>query len=223
MHGCFITFEGGEGAGKSTQINALAEYLRKKDYEVIVTREPGGTAGSEAVRYVLLSGYAEKYGAIIESVLFAGARADHVSELIAPALKAGKIVLCDRYIDSTRVYQGNGFSDSENYISLLEKTAILNCKPDLTFILNIPAEIGMQRAEKRRAALSIVDRFEKDTIDIQEQRRTAFLAIAESEPKRCRVINAHKSINDITREITKICDEFLNNGNTSKHGNAETI
>ena len=186
MQGCFITFEGGEGAGKSTQINALAEYLRKKDYEVIVTREPGGTAGSEAVRYVLLSGYAEKYGAIVESVLFAGARADHVSELIAPALKAGKIVLCDRYIDSTRVYQGGGFSDSENYISLLEKTAILNCKPDLTFILDLPA-------------------------------------IAESEPKRCRVIDARKSIDDIAREITKICDEFLNNGNTSKHGNAETI
>lgn len=209
LSGFFITFEGGEGGGKSTQIKALAQHLKKKGYDVIVTREPGGTVGGEAVRHVLLSGLAEKYGSTIEAVLFAAARADHVDELIEPALNAGKVVLCDRFIDSTRVYQGNSTELSNGYVEILEKAAINGHMPDLTFILDIPASEGMERAGKRRGKEQQADRFEKDAITIQEQRRQTFLKIAKHEPHRCHIIDATQQIEEVTYQITDICDMLM--------------
>lgn len=208
QRGYFITFEGGEGAGKSTQIDRLSEHLKILGRDVIVTREPGGTCGAEAVRHVLLSGNAEKLGPAMEAVLFAAARADHVDELIAPALREGKIILCDRFIDSTRVYQG-GADVPAGYIALLEQAAIDNMMPDLTFILDLPAEDGLARANERRQKGTIADRFEKEDIAIHEMRREAFLTIAENEPGRCVIIDAARNIDDISEDIARITDRQL--------------
>ncbi|AQT47284.1 MULTISPECIES: dTMP kinase [Bartonella] len=213
MSGYFFTFEGGEGAGKSTQINIVGEFLKQKGYEVVVTREPGGTTGSEAIRYVLLSGNAQKMGRCFEAVLFAAARIDHINEVIAPALKQGKIVLCDRFIDSTRVYQGDEKDNNRCKLELLEKTAIVGYMPDITFILDLPAKIGMARADKRREKTVTVDRFEKDDLAVQEARRQAFLEIAAAEPERCRVINANRNIDEIAKDIEQITLNFLKRKN----------
>lgn len=201
MSGCFITFEGGEGAGKSTQIRLLGDFLKQKGYDVVITREPGGTPGGEAIRYVLLSGAAQETGKLFETLLFTAARIDHVSEVIEPALNHGKIVLCDRFIDSTRVYQGIDDKTVSKYLEILEETAIIDFVPDITFILDLPAAIGMERADKRRGQLAKADRFEKDSIAVQESRRRAFLNIAKNEPKRCHVIDATQTIEGIFHQI----------------------
>ena len=184
MSGCFFTFEGGEGAGKSTQINLLGQFLKQKGYDVVVTREPGGTEGGEAIRHVLLSGSAFKAGKLFEATLFAAARIDHVNEVIEPALKEG-------------------------YLEILEKSAIHGHMPDITFILDLPAKAGMERANKRRGKAVKVDRFEKDALAVQEARRQAFLKIAEAEPQRCYVIDATRDINDIAKKIENITLLFL--------------
>ncbi|AQS41617.1 MAG: Thymidylate kinase [Candidatus Tokpelaia hoelldobleri] len=207
--GFFITFEGGEGAGKSTQIKHLAAYLRTRGFPVVITREPGGTPGAEAIRHVLLSGHVQEEGALMEAVLFAAARADHVETLIAPALARGEIVLCDRFIDSTRVYQGAVGEIPQSYIRLLEYVTVDKWMPDLTFILDIPARLGMERANARRAATEAVDRFEQDSINIQEERRQAFLKIARKEPERCCIIDATQPMEAIAAEIAQISDEKI--------------
>lgn len=140
MTGLFITFEGGEGAGKSTQIALLAEHLRALGLDPLITREPGGSAGAEAVRHVILSGNAENYGPAMEALLFAAARADHVDQLIRPALAENRIVLCDRFIDSSRAYQGVTGNLNATYMAAIERIAIDGAMPDLTIILDIPAE-----------------------------------------------------------------------------------
>lgn len=201
MSGCFITFEGGEGAGKSTQIRLLGDFLKQNGYDVVITREPGGTPGGEAIRYVLLSGAAQETGKLFETLLFTAARIDHVNEVIEPALKQEKIVLCDRFIDSTRVYQGTDDKTVSKYLEILEETAIIDLVPDITFILDMPAAIGMERADKRRGQLAKADRFEKDSIAVQESRRQAFLNIAKNEPKRCHVIDATQTIEGIFHQI----------------------
>lgn len=201
MDGYFFTFEGGEGGGKSTQINLLGNYLKQKGYDVVVTREPGGTAGGEAIRHVLLSGAAKNYGTLFEALLFAASRADHVDQVIEPALKEGKIVLCDRYIDSTKVYQGGANGVSVDDLAMLEKIAINDCLPDLTFILDLPASLGMERANNRRGNLANTDRFEKDDLVVQEKRRQAFLQIAADEPQRFLVIDATQTIEDMAKQI----------------------
>ena len=188
MRGYFITFEGGEGAGKSTQITRLAEVLKARGFEILVTREPGGSPGAEAVRHVLLSGAAEKLGPEMEAILFASARNDHVEQVIRPAVAAGKIVLCDRFMDSSRVYQGvTGGLDPE-FMRQLEEVAIDGMAPDLTLILDIDPAVGLERAAKRRAGPA--DRYEKETVALHRRRREAFLDIARREPKRCKVIDA---------------------------------
>lgn len=207
LKGLFITFEGGEGAGKSTQIKLLAEHLQAKGLDVVITREPGGTPGAEAVRAMLLAGEAEIMGPLAEAGLFAAARCDHMEQVISPALKAGKVVLCDRFIDSTRVYQGAILS--ADVITFLEECAIGNIRPQLTFILDLPAKIGMSRIAKRRNKTVKVDRFEKESLAVQEARRQAFLAIAAKEPERCKVINASHSKNAVADEIFKIIDTYL--------------
>ncbi len=199
--GFFITFEGGEGAGKSTQIARLAKKLREKRYDVLVTREPGGSPGAEAIRAVLLSGAAEPMGARMEALLFAAARADHVSQVIRPALDRGAIVLCDRFLDSSRVYQGvTGKLDPE-FMSELERVTVDDTMPDLTLIFDLDPEVGLRRATARRGA-ETADRFEKETLDIHRTRREAFLAIAAAEPDRCVVIDAGQNVETVEDDVT---------------------
>lgn len=199
--GYFITFEGGEGAGKSTQIARLAKKLREKRYDVLVTREPGGSPGAEAIRAVLLSGAAEPMGARMEALLFAAARADHVSQVIRPALDRGAIVLCDRFLDSSRVYQGvTGKLDPE-FMSELERVTVDGAMPDLTLIFDLDPEVGLRRATARRGAQT-ADRFEKETLEVHRTRREAFLAIAAAEPERCVVIDAGQNVESVEDDVT---------------------
>ncbi|MBN9243341.1 MAG: dTMP kinase [Mesorhizobium sp.] len=200
--GFFITFEGGEGAGKSTQIERLARKLRAKKYDVVVTREPGGSPGAEAVRHVLLSGAAEPFGPKMEALLFAAARSDHVEQVIWPAVERGAIVLCDRFMDSSRVYQGVTGGLDAAFMQDLEAVAINGMVPDLTLILDIDAAEGLRRATARRAAADGPDRFEKETLSIHQRRREAFLAIARAEPERCKVIDAAANADVVEDAIT---------------------
>ena len=167
MTGFFITFEGGEGAGKSTQIRLLADTLRERGYEVLVTREPGGSPGAEAVRHVLLSGAAESFGPEMEALLFAAARADHVEQVIRPAVERGVTVLCDRFLDSTRVYQGVTGNLDPTFIAAVERVAINAMMPDLTIVLDLspgkacaaplPAEATSTRTASRRRRWTSTD------------------------------------------------------------------
>ncbi|MBZ9937806.1 dTMP kinase [Mesorhizobium sp. BR1-1-16] len=197
--GRFITFEGGEGAGKSTQLRRLGERLSDQGIEIVVTREPGGTPTAEAIRSYVLSGAAEPLGAEGETMLFAAARADHVDRVIRPAILRGAFVLCDRFIDSTRAYQGADGVDPE-LIDQLEALAIGDMRPHLTLMLDVPAEIGLARAAARRGADG-ADRFERETIDRHEARRQIFLGIAAREPERCVVINAMQAEDDVAADI----------------------
>lgn len=206
--GVFITFEGGEGAGKSTQIARLANYLREKQREVVLTREPGGSPGAEAVRHVILSGAAEPFGASMEAILFAAARADHVDQVIRPAIERGAVVLCDRFIDSSRVYQGVTGGLEPSFMQALEKVAIGSTLPDLTIILDVDPEEGMSRAATRRGAAKI-DRFEKEALAVQRRRREAFLEIARAEPQRCIVIDGARKPEDIAADILQAVEGLV--------------
>jgi dTMP kinase len=205
VQGLFVTFEGGEGAGKSTQIGRLADHLRADGDDVLVTREPGGSPGAEAVRHVILSGAAEPFGPAMEALLFAAARNDHVEQVIRQALKVGQMVLCDRYIDSSRVYQGVTGNLDPDLMRAIERAAIHGLMPDMTIILDLPAEVGLQRAHARRGA-GTADRFEKETIDLHRKRRDAYLAIATAEPERCKVIAANRSADEIAADIAALVD-----------------
>ncbi len=196
--GLFVTFEGGEGAGKSTQLRLLADSLRALGHKVLTTREPGGSVGAEAVRHVLLSGAAEAFGVRMEAILFAAARSDHVEEVIRPALTGGTIVLCDRFMDSSRVYQGITGNLEPAFVETLERVAINGVVPDRTVIFDLPATIGLERAQ-RRAGDDSPDRFEKEELETHEKRREAFLDIAQADPDRCRVIDATQSAEAIRR------------------------
>ena len=218
VQGLFITFEGGEGAGKSTQIARLADHLRASGDDVLVTREPGGSPGAEAVRHVILSGAAEPFGPAMEALLFAAARNDHVEQVIRQALNAGRMVLCDRYIDSSRVYQGVTGNLAPDLMRAIERTAINGLMPDMTIILDLPAEIGLQRAHARRGA-GTADRFEKETIDLHRKRRDAYLAIAIAEPERCKVIPANRSTDEIAADIAALVDRLKTSRDlTNKQG-----
>jgi dTMP kinase len=189
--GLFITFEGGEGVGKSTQIRLLGDRLKSLGHAVRVSREPGGTPGAEAVRHVLLDEAAlESFGPALEALLFAAARSDHVEQVIRPALARGETVLVDRFMDSTRVYQGVSGDLDRNFVAALERVAIHGTVPDLTIILDLDPETGLSRAHARRAENIAQDRFEKETVAVHEARRNAFRAIADAEPDRCRLVDA---------------------------------
>ena len=207
--GFFITLEGGEGAGKSTQIELLRKRLETDGHSVVSTREPGGTPGAEAIRHVILSGAAEGMGPEYEADLFAAARLDHVENLIAPALKSGKVVICDRFIDSTRVYQGVTGDVDIAYLHALEQLVCDAAWPDLTLILDLDPETGMKRAGERRKPDSKPDRFEKENLDIQLHRRDGFLDIAKSEPDRCVVIDASQSPEEVHESIWKTVSSRL--------------
>jgi dTMP kinase len=210
--GLFVTFEGGEGAGKSTQIRLLAAALRERGQRVLMTREPGGSKGAEAVRHVLLSGAAEPYGIRMEAILFAAARSDHVEQVIRPALAAGTVVLCDRFMDSSRVYQGITGNLEQPFIEALERVAINGVAPDCTIIFDLPAAIGLERARKRGAApgeSAEPDRFEKEELETHEKRREAFLDIAEREPLRCRVVDATETQEAIAAKVLAVVEPLL--------------
>jgi len=211
--GLFVTFEGGEGTGKSTQIRLLADRLRRLGVDVLTTREPGGSPGGEAVRHVLLSGAAEEYGTRVEAVLFAAARNDHVEEVIRPALVSGAVVLCDRFLDSSRVYQGITGNLEPAFIQNLERVAINGVMPDCTIILDLPAAEGLKRARARAAAdgpaAAAPDRFEKEELDTHEKRREAFLDIADNEPLRCRVVDASGTPEAIAEKVFSIVEPLL--------------
>ena len=200
-HGFFITFEGGEGAGKSSQIHRLAARLLARRYHLLVTREPGGSPGAEAVRHVLLSGAAEQFGPAMEAILFAAARSDHVEQVIRPAVERGEIVLCDRFIDSSRVYQGVTGNLDAGLMREIERVAINGMMPNLTIMLDIDPAEGLRRAAARRAEDEGADRFEKEVLHIHQRRREAFLEIAEAEPGRCVVIDASKTPDVVEEEI----------------------
>lgn len=189
MRGKFITFEGGEGTGKSTQAAMLALRLESLGLGVQLTREPGGSPGAEIMRHVLLSGAAKPFGPEAEAMLFAAARDDHIRCTILPALQAGKWVICDRFADSTRVYQGVLGEVDPRFINALERVSVGDVRPDLTFVLDLPPELGLKRAAGRRGGAT-PDRFEAETIDFHERLRRAYLALAAAEPERCVVINA---------------------------------
>ena len=189
MRGKFITFEGGEGGGKSTQAARLANRLKSLGIEAVVSREPGGSAGAEAIRHVLLSGAAKPLGPHAEAILFAAARSDHLRQTIQPALERGQWVISDRFADSTRIYQGVLGNVDARLISRLEKVTVGDLIPDLTIILDVAPDVGLRRASERRGNAT-VDRFEAEAFDFHKKLREAYLELAEREPKRCVVINA---------------------------------
>jgi dTMP kinase len=189
MQGKFITFEGGEGTGKSTQAAMLALRLESYGLGVHLTREPGGSPGAEIIRHVLLSGAAKPLGADVEAMLFAAARDDHVQCTILPALRSGKWVVCDRFADSTRVYQGILGQVDSKLINVLERVSVGELSPDLTVILDVPVELGLERARLRRGDAR-ADRFEGEGAEFHEKLRDAYLAIAANDPDRCVVIDA---------------------------------
>ncbi|MBB4000580.1 dTMP kinase [Aureimonas pseudogalii] len=198
--GRFITFEGGEGSGKTTQIALLATRLREAGHEVVATREPGGTPGANALRHIILSGTVEALGNEMEAILFAAARLDHLQSLIQPALERGAVVLCDRFHDSTRAYQGSRPGADTDFLSVLETATLETGRPDLTFVLDIPAEAGLQRAAGRRGA-GKADRFEKEDVALHEARRQAFLDIAADEPGRCAIVDARGDVGSVAAAI----------------------
>jgi len=203
--GFFITLEGGEGSGKSTQIVLLKEHLIKSGYSVVATREPGGTDQAEEIRDVILSGDAEELGPEFEAMLFSAARLDHVEAMINPAINDGKVVLCDRFSDSTRVYQGITGDVDLDFLTSLEELVKELAWPNLTLILDLDPKIGMKRAASRRAT-SAADRFEKETMEIQEKRRAAFLQIAKDNPRRCKVIDASGKADTVHKRIWGIVE-----------------
>jgi dTMP kinase len=203
MSGKFITFEGGEGSGKSTHAALLASRLKARGLQVVLTREPGGSPGAEAIRHVLLSGAAQPFGPDAEAILFAAARDDHVRNTIRPALDSGAWVICDRFFDSTRVYQGALGRVDLRLIRGLERITIGDLRPDLTFILDIPAEIGRKRASKRRGDKR-ADRFESEALDFHLKLRAAYLELAAQEPDRCVVIDARPPREEVAARIWKV-------------------
>jgi dTMP kinase len=208
MRGHFITFEGGEGSGKSTHAAALANRLTALGIEVVLTREPGGSAGAEIIRHILLSGIAKPLGAETEAILFAAARDDHVRNTIEPALNAGKWVICDRFIDSTRVYQGALGRVDAKLIRGLERVTVGSAVPEVTFILDVPAAVGLARAKRRRGQ-GAADRFEAESVEFHEQLRDAYRALAAAEPKRIVLIDGRAPRDVVGDRIWEVVEQRL--------------
>ncbi|MGP9822545.1 dTMP kinase [Salinarimonas sp. NSM] len=203
----FITFEGGEGTGKSTQVGRLAARLRTAGYEVVATREPGGSPHAEDLRRAILAGEAKALGPFAEALLFARARQDHVAATIRPALARGAIVLCDRFSDSTRAYQGAAGAVAAPLIDALERWAVGGTRPDLTLVLDLPVATALARAAARRdgggagEGGDAADRFEGEDRAFHETLREAFHAIAAREPERCVLIDASGDVDTVAARI----------------------
>ncbi len=209
--GLFISFEGGEGAGKTTQINYLIDAVKDAGYEVVSTREPGGTAEAESIRNLLVKRDGGDWNAMAEVLLLFAARSMHVEKVIKPALEKGQIVICDRFTDSTVAYQGYGHGLDIDKINSIADISIDSFSPDLTFIMDIDVRAGLKRSISRLSdEQSSEDRFERLDISFHEKLRAGFLDIALKDNDRCFVINADQDIDNISVEIKNIALERLN-------------
>jgi dTMP kinase len=191
------------------QARRLAERLSELGLGVVLTREPGGSPEAEALREVVLSGAAARFGAMGEALLFSAARIDHIDKTIAPALRRGDWVVCDRFADSTRAYQGAAGQLDPELLESLERVAVGDCRPDLTLILDLPVDVGLARAAARRGEGEQADRFEAESLAYHETLREAFLAIARAEPQRCAVIDAAAAPDEVAEAIWKVVSERL--------------
>lgn len=205
--GKFITLEGGEGVGKSTQAARLGEAIRARGHDVVVTREPGGTPGAEAIRDLLMTGDADRWSARAEALLFAAARADHVEKVIRPALDRGAWVLCDRFIDSTRAYQGGAGGVSDSDILSLQEFATETLLPDRTLLLRLPPEEAASRVLDRD--LGRGDRFGDRDAQYHAKLMVAFDAMASAEPERFRIVDVTGSIAHVTDDLVAALDDLL--------------
>ncbi len=200
--GLFITFEGADGCGKTTQLNLLKEYLEGKGYDVVLTREPGGRGLGEKVREILLN-----YDGVVsdrcESFLFLADRAQNIDIIVNPAVKQGKIVLCDRHTDSTVAYQGYGRGLDIEQINMLNNLATHNKKPDLTFVFDVDIETSMKRVGQNK------DRMESSGMDFFNKVRQGYLKLAQNEPDRIKVIDSTKTIDKVFEDVKKIIDSYL--------------
>jgi len=204
MSGVFITFEGVEGAGKSTQIERLKIHLEEKGRTVVVTREPGGTPTAEAIRRILLDPQYAALCGTTELLLYEAARAQHVEERIAPALRAGHVVLCDRFADSTTAYQRAGRGLARDVVERLHAIATGGLGPDLTILIDLPVEIGLARA-----TCGAADRMEQEPRAFHERVRAGFLEVAKENPERVKVIDGTRSVDEIADTIAALVDAFL--------------
>ncbi len=205
--GKFITFEGGEGAGKSTQARKLKAALEARGHPVLLTREPGGSPGAEQIRGLLVEGDKDRWTALAETLLFLAARADHLARLIEPSLTQGFWVVCDRFSDSTFVYQGIARGLGVEKVRRLHEAAFGALKPDLTLILDLPAEEGLRRAQERGEGAET--RFEKFDIGFHEKLRNAFAALAVEEPKRCVLIDGTRDAETVAASVWAKVEERL--------------
>ena len=208
MRGKFITFEGIDGSGKSTQLRMLAGVLRQKNFDVLTTCEPGGTPLGRRLREAFLE-TEETVAPIAELLLFAADRAQHVNFLVRPALEAGKIVVSDRYADATRAYQGSGRGFAEETINQIIELATDGLKPDLTLFFDLPVEKAFERTNSRSNAGEHKNRMDSETTDFYTRVRDAYLQISESEPRRFRVIDASGSMEEIKKSVWEIVSDFL--------------
>ncbi|MGY6568058.1 MAG: dTMP kinase [Salinarimonas sp.] len=210
MSGLFITLEGGEGAGKSTQIRRLAARLEALGHDVVVTREPGGSPRAEAIREAILSGKGKPYGPFAEALMFSAARKDHLDQTIRPALARDAVVLCDRFADSTRAYQGASGALDPQLITGLERVVVGETRPDLTLILDLPPETGLARANKRRGDTTAeIDRFESENLQFHKKLRRAFHILSEEEPQRCALIDADRDAELVELDIWQTVKDRL--------------
>ena len=201
----FISFEGIDGSGKSTQIKLLADHLHSQGRKVIVTREPGGSTGAEEIRALVLQGEIDRWSAETELLLFTAARRDHLERTIRPALAAGEIVLCDRFADSTRMYQGLSRGDLRQTVDQLH-SLVIGTEPDLTVLLDINPALGLTRAKSRHGT---EERFEDFGESLQARMRQGFLALANDSPDRVKVINGDRAIDSVADDIKALVDGFL--------------
>ena len=201
----FISFEGIDGSGKSTQIKLLADHLHSQGRKVIITREPGGSTGAEEIRALVLQGKIDRWSAETELLLFTAARRDHLERTIRPALAAGKIVLCDRFADSTRMYQGLSRGDLRQTVDQLH-SLMIGTEPDLTVLLDINPALGLTRAKSRHGT---EERFEDFGESLQVRMRQGFLTLANDRPNRVKVINGDRAIDSVADDIKALVDGFL--------------
>ena len=201
----FISFEGIDGSGKSTQIKLLADHLHSQGRKVIITREPGGSTGAEEIRALVLQGEIDRWSAETELLLFTAARRDHLERTIRPALAAGKIVLCDRFADSTRMYQGLSRGDLRQTVDQLH-SLMIGTEPDLTVLLDINPALGLTRAKSRHGT---EERFEDFGESLQARMRQGFLTLANDSPDRVKVINGDRAIDSVADDIKALVDGFL--------------
>ncbi len=207
MQAQFITIEGGEGVGKSSNIAFILSYLKDKGIDVVSTREPGGTELSEKIRELLLDAKNSSMVSDTELLLMFAARAQHLETLIKPSLKQGKWVLCDRFTDATYAYQGGGRGIPMQRIAILEDWVQGALRPDLTILLDLPVEIGLQRASER----STPDRIEQEKNNFFESVRQTYLNMATAAPQRYRVIDASQTLERVQKDIAAVLDEYINN------------